>query len=124
MRNRWPYPYMEESGICYSKSINESAKERILDYLKDSLEFLDRTEESDTERISNLKAEINVEEYLLLTDFYKKKVPQNLAKIEQLEKRLNTVDTHRKQIKEYILNDTFEYDTLVELPCFRRWFES
>ena len=124
MRNRWPYPYMEEGGLCYSKSINKSAKERILDYLKDSLEFLDRTEESDTERISNLKAEINVEEYLLLTDFYKKKVPQNLAKIEQLEKRLNTVGAHRKQIKEYILNDTFEYDTLVELPCFRRWFES
>ena len=42
MRNRWPYPYMEEGGLCYSKSINESAKERILDYLKDSLEFLDK----------------------------------------------------------------------------------
>jgi hypothetical protein len=58
-----------------------------------------------------------------LTEFYKKKVPQNLAKIEQLEKRLNNIDIHRKSIKEYIVNDKFEYDTLVELPCFRRWFE-
>lgn len=123
MRNRWPYPYMEEAGLCYSKSISESAKERILDYLNDSLEFLDRMEESDTERISDLKAEIDVEEYLLLTDFYKKKVPQNLTKIEHLEKRLNKIGIHRKSIKEYIVNDKFEYDTLVELPCFRRWFE-
>lgn len=123
MRNRWPYPYMEEAGLCYSKSISESAKERILDYLNDSLEFLDKTKESDTERIIALKEEINVEGYLLLTDFYKKKVSLNLAKIEQLETRLNTIDTHRKSIKEYIVNDKFEYDTLVELPCFRRWFE-
>ena len=26
MRNRWPYPYMEEGGLCYSKSIMNQLK--------------------------------------------------------------------------------------------------
>ena len=121
MKNKPPYPYLEEPGIIYN-GVNSLAKERLLKYLKEeALPFIDRCIQRRNEDITKLEKEIDVPIYLVKTDLYKKKIPFNNKQINSHHENIRKLNTHKEAILKYIEEDDFNYVTLIELPCFRRW---
>ena len=121
MKNKPPYPYLEEPGIIYN-GVNSLAKERLLKYFKEeALPFIDRCIQRRDEDIIKLEKEIDVPIYLVKTDLYKKKIPINNKQINSHRENIRKLNTHKEAILKYIEEDDFNYVTLIELPCFRRW---
>lgn len=120
MKNQAPYPYIEEASLVFN-GVSPTAKQRLKEYLVEALGYIDRWENRDKEEILKLSNEINVPNYLIKTDYYVNKIRQNQNKIGKINKHLDKITLHRQLIQDYIEQDNFKYETLIQLPCFRRW---
>ena len=120
MKNQAPYPYIEEASLVFN-GVSPISKKRLKEYLVEALGYIERWENRDKEEILKLSNEINVPNYLMKTDYYINKIRQNQNKIENINKHLNKITLHRQLIQDYIKQDDYKYETLIQLPCFRRW---
>ena len=120
MKNQTPYPYIEEASLVFN-GVSSTAKQRLKEYLVEALGYIERWESRDKEEIVKLNNEINIPNYLSKTDYYKKKIKQNQNKIENINKHLDKITLHKQLIQDYIKQDEYKYETLIQLPCFRRW---